>query len=232
MDAQGYLVKASESPAWTYLVLLASALFAIKVVGFVLTVLGGVYAHFLRKGKKLRRYGDWAVVTGATDGIGKAYAEALAKQSARRGVALCEVVGLAHATVIGGSDAELFTFHSIFPIAELRLVLISRTESRLEEEARLLQDRFGVEVKIIPADLSSSDEAVFARIGKGLEGLDIGILVNNAGMSYPHPEYLHLVDDETLANLINLNVATLTKARDAWRLEVALARWCSLLLSK
>lgn len=134
--------------------------------------------------------------------------------------------------MIGGSDAELFTFHSIFPIAELRLVLISRTESRLEEEARLLQDKFGVEVKIIPADLSSSDEAVFARIGKGLEGLDIGILVNNAGMSYPHPEYLHLVDDETLANLINLNVATLTKARDAWRLEVALARWCSLLLSK
>lgn len=133
--------------------------------------------------------------------------------------------------MIGGSDAELFTFHYICPIAELRLVLISRTESRLEEEARLLQDKFGVEVKIIPADLSSSDEAVFARIGQGLEGLDIGILVNNAGMSYPHPEYLHLVDDETLTNLINLNVATLTKARDVWWLKVALARWCSLSFS-
>ena len=39
-----------------------------------------VNVYFLRPGKNLRRLGDWAAVTGATDGIGKAYAEALAKQ--------------------------------------------------------------------------------------------------------------------------------------------------------
>ena len=38
--------------------------------------------YFLRPGKNLRRLGDWAAVTGATDGIGKAYAEALAKRGA------------------------------------------------------------------------------------------------------------------------------------------------------
>ena len=31
-------------------------------------------------GINLKKYGDWAVVTGCTDGIGKAYAEKLAKR--------------------------------------------------------------------------------------------------------------------------------------------------------
>lgn len=34
----------------------------------------------LRPGKKLTKFGKWAIVTGATDGIGKAYAMALAKK--------------------------------------------------------------------------------------------------------------------------------------------------------
>lgn len=38
------------------------------------------YKFFFRPGKELRKYGEWAVVTGATDGIGKAYAFELAKQ--------------------------------------------------------------------------------------------------------------------------------------------------------
>ena len=38
------------------------------------------YKFFFREGKELRKYGEWAVVTGATDGIGKAYAFQLAKQ--------------------------------------------------------------------------------------------------------------------------------------------------------
>lgn len=96
-------------------------------------------------------------------------------------------------------------------LAELRIVLISRTASRLEEEARIIRDKYGVEVKIVPADLSSTDPEVFEGISKALEGLDIGILVNNAGMSYPYPEYLHMIDDEALVNLVTLNILTLTK---------------------
>lgn len=40
----------------------------------------GTYKFFFRPGKKLNRYGEWAVVTGATDGIGKALAYEFAKQ--------------------------------------------------------------------------------------------------------------------------------------------------------
>lgn len=40
----------------------------------------GIYIYFIRPGKNLKRLGQWAVITGATDGIGKAYAFALAKK--------------------------------------------------------------------------------------------------------------------------------------------------------
>ena len=40
----------------------------------------GVYVYFLRPAKSIRAYGPWAIVTGATDGIGRAYADALAKK--------------------------------------------------------------------------------------------------------------------------------------------------------
>ena len=45
-----------------------------------LQALSHLYNTFLRPGKNLNKLGEWAVVTGATDGIGKAYALAFAKK--------------------------------------------------------------------------------------------------------------------------------------------------------
>ena len=45
-----------------------------------LQLLRALWVYFLRPGRDLRKLGDWAVVTGATDGIGKAYAERLARR--------------------------------------------------------------------------------------------------------------------------------------------------------
>ena len=42
-----------------------------------------LWRQFLRPGKNLKeKYGTWAAVTGATDAIGRGYAEQLAKQGA------------------------------------------------------------------------------------------------------------------------------------------------------
>lgn len=38
-----------------------------------------VRRQYLRPSKPLKRYGKWAIVTGATDGIGREYCNALAK---------------------------------------------------------------------------------------------------------------------------------------------------------
>ena len=47
---------------------------------FCLTLARGVWRYFLRPGKDLRKLGSWAVVTGATDGIGRALCDVLARK--------------------------------------------------------------------------------------------------------------------------------------------------------
>ena len=47
---------------------------------FALRVISAMHAFVLRPGKNLKKYGEWAVVTGATDGIGEAIAFELASK--------------------------------------------------------------------------------------------------------------------------------------------------------
>ncbi|XP_073514269.1 very-long-chain 3-oxoacyl-CoA reductase [Phyllobates terribilis] len=121
------------------------------------------------------RTGQWAVVTGATDGIGKAYAEELG----RRGMCI---------------------------------VLISRTQEKLDEVAKSIREKFKVETKVIAADFGNP-AGIYDRIEVGLKGLEIGVLVNNVGVSYEYPEYfLDIPDlDNTLDKMITVNVTSVCK---------------------
>uniref|UniRef100_A0ABM5F9I9 Very-long-chain 3-oxoacyl-CoA reductase isoform X1 n=1 Tax=Pogona vitticeps TaxID=103695 RepID=A0ABM5F9I9_9SAUR len=119
--------------------------------------------------------GAWAVITGATDGIGKAYTEELA----RRG---------------------------------MKIVLISRSQEKLDQVASEIREKFKVETKTIAADFEDR-ETIYSNIKAGLEGLEIGILVNNVGVSYSYPEYfLEIPDlDKAIDRLININVISVCK---------------------
>uniref|UniRef100_A0AAX7SRE1 3-ketoacyl-CoA reductase n=1 Tax=Astatotilapia calliptera TaxID=8154 RepID=A0AAX7SRE1_ASTCA len=109
------------------------------------------------------KLGKWAVVTGATDGIGKSYAEELA----RRGFAM---------------------------------MLISRSQEKLDDVARSIEEQFKVETRTIAVDFGKTD--IYSKIEEGLAGLEIGVLVNNVGVSYPYPEYyLHIPDLDNVSNL-------------------------------
>ena len=48
-----------------------------------------------------------------------------------------------------------------------------------------------------------------------LKEIEVGILVNNAGMSYEHADYLHLISDELVAKLIQINIVSLTRLTKA-----------------
>lgn len=134
-----------------------------------------VIGPLTKRNVNLKEMGRWAVVTGATDGIGKAYAEALAKL---------------------GID----------------IVLISRTKTKLEAVAAEIESEYHVHTKIIEADFTNDSYDTYHAIEKELYGMEIGILINNVGMSYPHPAYfLELPDrDKMYSDIIKCNISSVT----------------------
>ncbi len=92
--------------------------------------------------------GRTALVTGASSGIGKAFAELLADKG-------------------------------------YRLVLTARRRERLDELASSLRQRRGVEVHVITADLAQPDAAAAIVEELRRAGIDVDLLVNNAGYGVP-----------------------------------------------
>ena len=91
-------------PAGAVVMGLALLLLALATLRSVFGVIRFVFAYFLRPGRNLKAYGEWAVVTGATDGIGKAYCEQLAQKGERRWRAA------------GGQLAVLLSLHLCAPL--------------------------------------------------------------------------------------------------------------------
>jgi len=80
-----------------------------------------------------------------------------------------------------------------FASAGLNIVLISRTESKLQTIAGDLESRFGVQTKVIPADFASPPESVWDAIAAIVCSVPVGLLINSAGVSYDHAgEVAHL----------------------------------------
>uniref|UniRef100_A0AC35U1W0 Hydroxysteroid 17-beta dehydrogenase 12 n=1 Tax=Rhabditophanes sp. KR3021 TaxID=114890 RepID=A0AC35U1W0_9BILA len=98
----------------------------------------------------------YAVITGSTDGIGKAYASQLAQKG-------------------------------------FNIVLISRTQSKLEsvkKEIELIAP--GTEVEVIAFDFTCADFKEYQdKIFKKLRTLEVGILINNVGDGTTRPEIIH-----------------------------------------
>jgi len=143
---------------------LSAIILAYKTLNCVLSSFGG---------KAVKKYGKWAVVTGATDGIGLGYAKCLAK-------------------------------------AGMNVALLSRSQDKLDETAKALREKYPkVEFRTIQADFSLGKE-LYPRLAEELKGMEIGVLINNVGKSYDHAEFLHLLSDKDVDDIINLNVLSTT----------------------
>ena len=88
------------------------------------------------------RYGPWALVTGASDGIGQAFARSLAAQG-------------------------------------LNLVIVARRQNLLESLATELEATWGIECRVVAADLSQQQEVL--RVHTAVADVDLGLLVMAAG---------------------------------------------------
>lgn len=93
----------------------------------------------------------------------------------------------------------------------LNVIIISRTLSKLEElQSDIIKSYPKVEVKILDIDYSNFDEVQRERVVKLINGLDIGCLVNNVGVSYPYTQYFHELTNERVDQLSKINIDSTT----------------------
>lgn len=169
------------------------------------------WRQYMRPAKDLSKYGKWAVVTGATGGIGRAYCDYLAEQ----GIRLPE-----HSPKDGRSERACFrevryTCISFSLLAGLNIFLISRSEMKLEQAAREITTKHGVSVSHLAVDLAKAgvepmDGPLWTEIKEALGDLDVGVLVNNAGTSHD-PAHLHHIKPEAIDRVIAVNNSSVVK---------------------
>lgn len=159
-----------------FVILTVSTFGFISVFKFSINFLKWVWVMLLRPSKNLKDYGEWAVITGSTDGIGKALAFDLASKG-------------------------------------LNLVLVGRNPSKLEATSSEIHEKYGgqVGIKKVVIDLAKySGEEIAHLMEEGIRGLDVGILVNNAGVSFPYARFFHEVDLELLDGIRKVNIEAAT----------------------
>ncbi|GFG37418.1 hypothetical protein Cfor_05164, partial [Coptotermes formosanus] len=91
----------------------------------------------------------------------------------------------------------------------VNIVLISRTQRKLDEVAAEIESKFKVKTKTIAADFSKGPP-VFDVIEEELRDIPVGILVNNVGRQYSYPMYLGEVPQQELWDILNINIGATT----------------------
>ncbi|RYP30487.1 hypothetical protein DL767_006228 [Monosporascus sp. MG133] len=167
MTFLGDAIAAAPQPVKTAFGVIGALFMVSKAFSFL-----RLLSTFILPGVDLRKYGKkgtWAVVTGASDGLGKEFALNLASKG-------------------------------------FNLVLISRTLSKLQAFAQELEAKYpGIETKVLDIDFSADKEEDYARLEKLVDGLDIGILINNVGQSHSIPVPFTLTEKKELQNIVTIN---------------------------
>ncbi|XP_052159423.1 very-long-chain 3-oxoacyl-CoA reductase 1-like [Oryza glaberrima] len=97
----------------------------------------------------------------------------------------------------------------------LNLVLVDLDTTNLQEISDTIRSRHGgVETKTVVFDLSlvSTDQGdkPLRRLREAVDGLDVGVLVNNAGVAWPGSVYLHEVEVEAWVRMMRVNLWAVT----------------------
>ncbi len=90
----------------------------------------------------------------------------------------------------------------------LNIVLVSKILSEMESVAKEIEANYNVETKIIVVDFTK-EEGIYEKIEESIEGLEIGILVNNVGMFYQSSDLFLNLSREFSEDLINCNVVSM-----------------------
>uniref|UniRef100_A0A453QMU8 Uncharacterized protein n=2 Tax=Aegilops tauschii subsp. strangulata TaxID=200361 RepID=A0A453QMU8_AEGTS len=101
----------------------------------------------------------------------------------------------------------------------LNLVLVGRDPAALQDVSDTVSSAHGVLTKTVQFDFSlvstpQGDEAM-GRLREAVAGLEVGVLVNNAGVAKPGAVYLHEADAEAWVRMVRVNLWAMTEVTAA-----------------
>lgn len=85
---------------------------------------------------------------------------------------------------------------------------MSRSKEKLNAAAAEIEKIFGVETKCILIDFSQRSSEYLPRFEAEVSDLDIGVLVNNVGLSQQHPNQFINLPIEEIDQIVQVNVAS------------------------
>ncbi|KAI9865144.1 MAG: hypothetical protein M1813_002464 [Trichoglossum hirsutum] len=119
--------------------------------------------------RKFGPKGSWAVITGASDGIGKEFALQLASKG-------------------------------------FNVVLVSRTQSKLEALAKDIESRHtDIQSRTLAMDFAKNSDEDYDRLVALVDGLDVAVLINNVGKSHDIPVPFVLTPKQEMSDIIAIN---------------------------
>jgi len=162
---------AKENPICAFFYVLGGFTF-LKFAIKTLVVFGET---FILPGTNLTKFGAgkgaWAVVTGASDGIGREYAIQLARKG-------------------------------------FNILVVARNETALESVTGEIASgtKGKVQSKTVILDVSKPDHRGWEQLEQVLNGIQVGILVNNVGKSHTYPVYFAESEPFELSDILAVNV--------------------------
>lgn len=178
MSIQDLVDSVASNKVGQGLIYLALLVGVYKLTIFTLSFASLIFDLFLIPGISFSKYGNkkgsWAVVTGASDGIGKEYASQLAGKG-------------------------------------FNVVLVSRTQSKLELLATEIETKYKVQTKIVAFDASTDANVNYELLNETISSLPVTILINNVGQSHSIPVPFLETNTKELQDIITINTTATLK---------------------
>ncbi|KAJ4973601.1 hypothetical protein NE237_006775 [Protea cynaroides] len=99
---------------------------------------------------------------------------------------------------------------------QLNLVLVGRNPEKLKLVSDAIKVRYSkTQIRNVVVDLAGDLSEGMEQIREAIEGLEIGVLVNCAGVAYPYARFFHEVDEKLLKDVIKVNVEATNRVTKA-----------------